>query len=151
LEKMSRGLCILFVDDDPNDQLLVRTALRHFGLKPSLQVVRDGEQAIAYLTGAEEFEDRQQFPFPNVLLTDLKMPGMNGFELLQWLRDHPQYSLTPIIVLTSSRIESDVRHAYELGANSFMVKPQGLKQLVELIRITYEYWSRCERLPVGQR
>jgi len=148
---MSRGLCILFVDDDPNDQLLVRTALRHFGLKPSLQVVRDGEQAIAYLTGAEEFEDRQQFPFPNVLLTDLKMPGMNGFELLQWLRDHPQYSLTPIIVLTSSRIESDVRHAYELGANSFMVKPQGLKQLVELIRITYEYWSRCERLPVGQR
>ena len=148
---MSQDLCILFVDDDPNDQLLVRTALKHFGLKPSLQVVRDGEQAIAYLTGAEGFEDRQQFPFPNVLLTDLKMPGMNGFELLQWLRDHPQYSLTPIIVLTSSRIESDVRHAYELGANSFMVKPQGLKQLVELIRITYEYWSRCERLPAGQR
>ena len=148
---MSRGLCILFVDDDPNDQLLVRTASKHFGLELSLQVVRDGEEAIAYLTGAREFADRMRFPFPNVLLTDLKMPGMNGFELLQWLRDNPQHSVVPTIVFTSSRIESDVRRAYELGANSFMVKPQGLKQLMEAMRITLEFWSRCERLPARHR
>ena len=86
-----------------------------------------------------------------MLLTDLKMPGMNGFELLQWLRDNPQYSVTPTIVFTSSRMEGDVNRAYGLGANSFMVKPQGLKELVELIRITCEYWSRCERLPVSKK
>ena len=132
------------VDDDPNDQLLVKTALEHNSLDASLKVVRDGEEAMHYLKGDEPFSDREAFPFPNVILTDLKMPGMDGFELLRWVRKQPECGTIPTIVFSSSQMEEDVRQAYKLGANSFLVKPNDLKELVRLMRVIYEYWSRCE-------
>jgi CheY-like chemotaxis protein len=136
------------VDDDPNDQYLVQTALEHWGWGRSLILVKDAEEAIGYLMGQGMYSDRDKYPFPSVILTDLKMPRMDGFDLLEWVRQHPECAVIPTIVLSSSRLEMDVRRAYRLGANSFMVKPQNLHDLTELMRITYEYWAHCERLPV---
>src|SRR5262245_44475734 len=140
-------LIILMVEDDESDVLLLRRALDKGAGGHTLNVVHDGEEAVAYLCGKDKYADRTAFPFPNIILTDLKMPRMNGFELLRWLREHPERWVIPTIVFTGSAEASDVQAAYSLGANSYMVKPTSLHDLVSLIQFTYDYWSRCERPP----
>jgi CheY-like chemotaxis protein len=83
-----------------------------------------------------------------VILTDLKMPGMHGFEFLKWLRDHPESSIIPVIVYSSSRLEPDVRKAYSLGANCYLAKPHRLDEMRHTLRLLYEFWSRCECPPM---
>jgi CheY-like chemotaxis protein len=109
--------------------------------------VADGEEAVAYLRGEGRFADRQGFPFPNVLLVDLKMPGMDGFGLLEWLQHHPECKVIPTIVFSSSSVEKDVHQSYVLGANAFLVKPTTAEDLVDLIQMTYKFWSRCQTPP----
>ncbi len=147
---MKRGhLVILLVEDDENDIVLVSKAIQAAGAGHSIRAVRDGEQAIQYLQGLDRYSDRQKFPIPNVVLTDLKMPRMGGFELLQWLRTNPPFSVIPAIIYSSSALEKDVREAYRLGANSYITKPTSLSGLVDTLRILYEYWSRCECPPIS--
>lgn len=136
---------ILVVDDSEDDALFVRRALEKAGMGKSCQMVRDGEEAIRYLQGEGVYADRQTHPFPTLILSDLKMPRMSGFELLRWVRKHRECSVIPTILFTSSAVESDVREAYELGANAYMVKPTSAKEFEDLLRITYQYWTRCER------
>lgn len=112
--------------------------------------VHNGEEAVLYLRGKGQFSDRSKYPLPNVVLTDLNMPGMDGFELLQWLRRNPQYSIIPAIVYSSSHLEQDVCKAYSLGANSYIAKPTSIHDMVEILRLIYEYWSRCECPPARQ-
>ncbi len=138
-------LCILLIEDNPDDIFFVQRALDEVAEGHSLRAVENGEMAIAYLRGEGPYADRDQFPPPNIILSDLKMPRMNGFEFLLWLRRHPECSVIPTIVLSSSALEGDVRKAYQLGANAFIRKPSALEDLVRLIRVTYEYWSLCER------
>jgi CheY-like chemotaxis protein len=138
---------MLMVEDDASDVVLMRRALEKSTGGHQLYVVHDGEEAVAYLCGHGAFADRGLFPFPNIILTDLKMPRMGGFDLLTWLRDHPECSVIPTIVFTGSAESSDVQRAYAMGANSYMVKPASLNDLMELIKYTYEYWRRCERPP----
>lgn len=147
---MKRGhLVILLVEDDENDIILVRKAIETGRAGHSVHVVRDGEQAVAYIQGVDGFTDRQKFPMPNVVLTDLKMPKMSGFDLIQWMRANPQFSVIPTIVYSSSALDKDVREAYRLGANSYIAKPHSLGALVDTLRLIYEYWSRCECPPVS--
>lgn len=145
LNPVKRGhLFILLVEDDENDIFLVRKATQAGGEGHSLHPVHDGLEAIEYVNGAGAFGDRLKYPLPNVVLTDLKMPRMNGFEFLQWIRANEQFSVIPTIVYSNSQLESDIRRAYQCGANSYITKPTGLADMVEILRTIYAYWSRCE-------
>ena len=138
---------ILLIEDDPNDRLLVQRAFRRAGL-PKPQTLGDGEQAVAYLSGTGDFSNRSQHPLPTLILLDLKMPRMDGFELLRWLRAHPDgLRHLPVVVLTSSAETPDIRRAYEVGANSYLVKPPTFDALQELVRVVSLYWQKQNRGP----
>ncbi|HWH69788.1 MAG TPA: response regulator [Candidatus Sulfotelmatobacter sp.] len=142
------SLTILLVEDEEHDIFCLQQATEKAGPAHTLNAAHDGAEAVCYLQGQGQFADRQQYSLPNIILTDLKMPGMDGFEFLQCLREHPDYQIIPVVVYSSSALEADVRKAYRLGANSYMVKPSSIFELVELLRATYEYWSRCECPPM---
>jgi len=139
---------ILLVEDEPHDVFFVRRALEQIAQGHTLHSVANGEEAIAYLRGEGPYAERGAFPCPNIILCDLKMPRMNGFEFLEWVRGHPECSVIPTVIISSSSIESDVRRAYQLGANAYMRKPTSLGELVKLIKVTYEYWGLCECPPI---
>jgi CheY-like chemotaxis protein len=113
---------ILAVDDSDDDLYLLQRAFRKIGSFAPVLTVPDGEQAIAYFKGEAPFADRQQFPRPDLVVLDLKMPKMDGFEVLEWLRDHPQEHCR-IVVFTSSLDDADRHRALDLGAHAFSVKP----------------------------
>jgi CheY-like chemotaxis protein len=138
---------ILLAEDDPNDTLLLRRAFQKAGLGDCLKCVTDGGQAIEYLSGVRQFSDRAQYPLPFLLLLDLKMPGTNGFEVLQWLRSQPDLKRLLAVVLTSSNLQSDVDRAYELGANSYLVKPVEFSEMVNMIQRFEAYWTEINRFP----
>lgn len=125
---------ILHIEDDPNDTLLFEHACRKAGVPFSLQAVSDGDQAIAYLRGIDCFSDRVKHPLPKLILLDLKMPRLSGFDVLTWLRDDDVLRQVPVVVLTSSNHDADVKRAYDLGAKSYLVKPVGFEALVELVK-----------------
>lgn len=132
---------ILLVEDDENDAMLVRMAFKKNNILNPVQWVKDGMEAVAYLNGEGEYADRKQYPFPEVLIVDLKMPRMSGLELLTWIRDHPEFRVIPTIIMTASRLDADIEKAYSLGANTYMVKPPSLDQLAKMVKVTHEYWS----------
>ena len=140
---------ILHVEDDANDVLLFEHACRKAGLNVNLQAVADGEQALAYLKGGEKFEDRNEHPFPTLVVLDLKLPCVNGFEVLASMRNEQELRRLPVIILTSSSQPEDVKRAYDLGANSFLVKPVAFDALVELARSIQQYWLSLNRGPVS--
>jgi len=149
---VKRGhLVILLVEDDDNDIYLVRRATGSGGAGHSVHAVHDGMEAIDYLTGVGVFADRNRFPLPNVVMTDLKMPRMGGFDFLHWLRTNPQYSVIPTIIYSSSHLERDVREAYSRGANSYIAKPSGMAQMLEILGTIYNYWSHCECPALGSK
>jgi CheY-like chemotaxis protein len=125
---------ILHVEDDPNDTLLFQHACRKAGILFDLQAVSDGDQAMAYLRGANDFSDRMKHPMPQLILLDLKMPRVSGFDVLAWLRTDDLFKGLPVVVLTSSNHDADVKRAYDLGAKSYLVKPVGFEALVELVK-----------------
>jgi CheY-like chemotaxis protein len=131
---------ILLVEDNGDDVLLFRRAARKASLPNPLQVVSDGEEAIAYLGGREPFSDRTRFPLPALVLLDLKLPRKSGHEVLAWLRVQPGLRRLPVAVFTTSRESSDVQRAYDLGANSYLLKPVQFEALIELVRGLKLYW-----------
>jgi len=138
---------ILLVEDNPEDVLLLREAFRRNGFQFPLLVVSNGEQAVSYLKGEGDYSDRTQFPVPSLILLDLKMPGMDGFQVLQWIRSHPEWRCLPVIVLTTSFYGPDVERAYELGANSFLTKPVEFDQYVASVRNIGEFWLSKNIMP----
>ncbi len=138
---------ILLAEDDPNDTLLIKRAFQKAGLGGILKTVSDGDQAIDYLRGVNDFADRAKFPLPFLLLLDLKMPGTNGFEVLQWLRGQPDFKRLLVVVLTSSNLQADVDRAYDLGANSYLVKPVEFNEMVNMIQRFEAYWAEINRFP----
>jgi CheY-like chemotaxis protein len=147
------SLRVLMADDSEEDRFFVQRALAASGVGSFFQGVGDGSEAIDYLRGKGSFGDRKEYPFPNVLLLDIKMPGLGGFDVLKWLGKHPECKVIPTIVFSSSGHESDIHESYVLGANAFMVKPTSADELAHLIQLTYEFWSHCETPapPPGQR
>jgi CheY-like chemotaxis protein len=138
---------ILLVEDDENDVVLIQCAFQKAGLNPTLKTVRNGAEAIEYLSGEGRYADREQFPMPFLLLLDLRMPGTDGFEVLRWVRAAAELKRLLVVVLTSSNLQADVDRAYELGANSYLVKPVEFDQMVNLVRRFEAYWSEINRIP----
>ena len=138
---------ILLAEDDPNDVLLIQRAFQRNHVANPVQVVRDGEEALAYLSGQAPFADRERHPLPVLLLMDLKMPRKSGLEVLAWVRHQPGLKRLPIIVLTSSNQSPDINRAYELGANSYLVKPAGFDSLLDLVKNLDMYWLILNEKP----
>ncbi len=131
---------ILLVEDSPDDALLIQRAFRKANLANPVELVRDGEDAVTYLSGAAPYEDRERFPLPVFMLLDLKLPRRSGLEVLAWVREQPALRRLPVVVLTSSRESVDVNRAYDLGVNSYLTKPVGFEALIEMVKNVNLYW-----------
>jgi CheY-like chemotaxis protein len=132
---------ILLLEDEDADVFLMQRAFSKNGIKNPLIILRDGQEGIEYMQGKGKFEDRALYPLPKVIILDLKMPRKNGLEFLSWMRDHPHLRVIPTILLSSSREDSDVAKAYDLGVNTYFVKPGNYQQLVKLVRTMHDYWA----------
>ena len=142
---------ILLVDDSDDDILLVQRAFRRGGVTNPLFVVNRGEEAIDYLRGEGKFGNRIEFPLPDLILLDLKMTGMDGFDVLRWLRSQPGLRAIRVIVLTSSSRIQDVNLAYSLGANSFLTKPLDFDNYIETCSALKNYWLDRDKMPEADR
>jgi CheY-like chemotaxis protein len=142
---------ILQLENDENDVLLLQAASR--GADYLVRSVPDGYEAIHYLRGEGRYQDRTSFPIPSLLLCDFKMPRLDGFGFLRWIRSDREYWVTPVIMCTGSALDADIREAYRLGANSVVAKPEGLEGLVKLLRALYAFWSlsECPPMPVSHK
>jgi CheY-like chemotaxis protein len=144
---MNKEFCILQVEDDKNDVLFLRYAFNAAGITHPIRVASDGGEAIAYLSGAGEFADRGRYPFPCLVLLDLKMPGMSGMEVLEWIRAQPVLRILPVIIFSSSAQRHEIDRAYHLGANSFVVKPSCVEERNELAKFIKGFWLRYNEPP----
>ncbi|MDB6122039.1 MAG: response regulator receiver protein [Pedosphaera sp.] len=135
--------CFLVVDDSEDDRFLIVHALREHW-KDTLHCVNSGNEAIRYLNGDAEFADRRKFPYPTIVMTDLKMPDGDGFHLLQNLKKNPAWAVIPTIVLSASRNLDDVKHAYALGASCYLHKPGKHADLNTLMGELIHFWDKCE-------
>src|SRR2546423_12935952 len=120
---MLNDVSILLAEDDENDILLMRRAFERAGIPNPLRVVHNGQEAIDYLSGTGEFAKRDKHPIPGLLLLDLKMPWMDGFDVLKWIRSHIQFESMPVVVLTSSKLQADVDKSRQFGVYDYRVKP----------------------------
>jgi CheY-like chemotaxis protein len=145
---MSRPI-ILHIEDDSSDVLLLRQAFCQAGLPVALHSQPDGEQALAYLRGNGQFADRLRFPLPDLVLLDLKLLGLSGFDVLEWIRREEEFRRLPVVVLSSSNQEAEIKRSYQLGANSYLLKPVGFEALVALLAAFYHYWFELNELPKG--
>ena len=137
---------MLQVDDDANDVFLLQHAMKKVGVTNPVQVVNDGQQAIDYLQGAGKFSDREKFPFPCLMLMDLKLPYVMGLDVLRWIRTQPRRPLM-VVMLTASAEEADVGEAYRLGANAFLTKPSEASKLEDMVKAIKAFWLTHNTLP----
>lgn len=128
---------LLIVEDNPDDLHFLLRALRRIGSTVPVRVARDGEAALDYLRGAARAEDRLL-----AVLLDLKLPGRSGFEVLEEIKRDPALRTTPVVILTSSAESRDLQRAYDLGANSYLVKPTRIDGLIDLVTFIEAYWTR---------
>ncbi len=136
----------MLVDDNPDDVFLIERAFRRANMSAPF-AVSDGEEAVSYLAGEGAYADRQRHPLPALMLLDLKLPRLSGLEVLRWLREQPGLSRLPVVVLTSSRENADINLAYDLCANSYLVKPVSPDALQEMINTLDLYWARINQKP----
>ena len=135
---------ILVVEDDQNDQFLIERALRAAKVMGPIHVASDGAEAIAYFMGEGKFANRQTYAYPTFVMTDLKMPKVDGFAVLEFLKGNPEWAIIPTVVFTASADRDDIKKAYMLGASSYHVKPHDPAALRELIGKLNAYWLTCE-------
>ena len=131
---------VLLVEDDPHDAMLVERSFRKGGLRVSLVVARDGKEALDYLAGAGRFGGTRLPSQPKLVLLDLKLTGMDGFEFLKEVKGDPALSSIPVVVLTSSSQWEDVNRAYELGASAYLVKPLKFEDFMEMMEVVGRFW-----------
>jgi CheY-like chemotaxis protein len=138
---------ILLVEDNTKDVFLVQRAFRKAEITVPIQVVNDGDAAVLYLSGESPYHDRTRYPFPAVILLDLKLPRRSGTEVLMWLRQQPMIKRIPVVILTSSREFKDINQVYDLGANAYMVKPPTFDDLVSMMRTLDLHWLQYNEKP----
>jgi len=138
---------VLIVEDDANDVLFIKRAFR--SAAPALEIftVSDGDAAVDYLQGQGEYGDRDRYPLPAMILLDLKLPRRSGVEVLRWIRQHNGIKRIPVVILTSSRERIDVDLSYDLGVNSYLVKPVSFDDLSEMIAALHVYWMGLNEYP----
>src|ERR1043166_10175919 len=134
------------LDDDSNEVFLLQRAMQKAGVVRSIQVAADGREAIDYLSGSGQFADRQKYPFPCLVLLDLKLPYVMGLEVLKSIRQQPG-PVVPVIMLTASSQASDLFSAYRLGANAFLTKPSEARKLEEMVKAIKDFWLTHNKMP----
>jgi CheY-like chemotaxis protein len=134
---------ILVVDDDSNDLLLIEAAFSEIGVD-HIQTANGVDGAVAYLSGHGVFADRKTYPYPNMVITDLKMPKRDGFAFLEHFRQNPDWAVVPTIIFSGSRDNDDIKKAYSLGASAYHVKPSSQIALRTLLKALHDYWLLCE-------
>jgi CheY-like chemotaxis protein len=141
---MAAKISVLIAEDDENDRFLYDRALKKLGIE-RFQCVEDGHEAINYLRGQGQFVDRERFPFPDWLLLDLKMPRVDGFQVLEWIKNNPSCKVVPTVIFSSSRQPIDVQHTYDLGVNAYFVKPLRMEEMVKTLALIENFWMVAER------
>jgi CheY-like chemotaxis protein len=131
---------VLLVEDNEEDILLLRRAFRNANIANRLVEVRDGQAAIQYLSGNANYADRARYPIPFLVLLDLRLPKLSGFEVLAWIRDQPEFAGLIIVVLTGSDQVRDITKAHELGANCYLVKTGDFDDLMEIVKRIKGHW-----------
>lgn len=139
-----RDFTILLVEDDANDQFLITSAFRKIGVDDAIQVVGDGEQALAYLEGEGKYADRAIYQYPTFILMDLKMPKMDGFAVLAHLKQNPEWRIIPTVIFSASGDLDDIKQTYALGASSYHIKPASPEDMRKQLKLLYDYWMTCE-------
>lgn len=132
---------VFLLEDNGDDIFFIKQALAQLKIPDSLICVRDGQEAMDYLSGAGNYKDRTQYPLPTHVLLDLKVPRKSGLQLLEWMRDRPDFAELPVIVFTSSRDRSDIEKAKALKIDAYLVKPVAFKDLVVSIDAVRRFWS----------
>jgi CheY-like chemotaxis protein len=144
---MDGPLNILVAEDDMGDILLLRRAFMKAGVRQPVYFAQDGQEVIDYLSGHPPFTNPIKYPLPQLLLLDLKLPQIDGFQVLEWLRRQPALKHVLVIVLSASGHPRDVERAYSLGANSYLVKPQDPQDLVMMVQRIEQYWMELNVAP----
>jgi len=142
------GYSILLVEDDSNDILFVQRAFRQVNATTPIQIVKDGDEAVDYLSGQGNYADRDRHPLPALILLDLKLPRRSGVEVLTWVKQQPVIKRIPVVVLTSSQQDMDINRTYDLGISSYLVKPVSFGALSQMIAALDAYWLRLNEYPV---
>jgi len=143
---MNKGINILLVEDNPDDVELTLHALKKNKIVNPVKIVRDGQEALDYLFYKGKYESKE-YDLPNVILLDLKLPKVDGIEVLQRVKSDRKTKLIPVVVLTSSKEESDLLRSYDLGVNSYIRKPVDFDQFVETVRQIGFYWMLINEQP----
>ncbi|MBI4289854.1 MAG: response regulator [Betaproteobacteria bacterium] len=138
---------ILLVEDNPSDLELAQRALREYNLGTKVQIARDGEEALDFIFCREQFAGKRPGQLPRVILLDLKLPLIDGMEVLRQVRADPRTHHVPVVVLTASNEERDVAESYALGVNSYITKPVDFDQFREAMRVIGTYWLVLNRSP----
>jgi len=137
---------VLVAEDSDDDFMLLMMAFRKANFRNPVRRVENGQEAIYYLLGEEQYADRQAFPFPYVLLLDLKMPVMHGLEVLAWARQNAETRRLPVVMLTSSLQPLDVQESYDRGANGFVTKSSSLEGLVDVVAAIHAFWVKVNNV-----
>ncbi len=144
---MVKERIILLVEDNPDDELLTLLAFKENEIGNEVVITRDGAEALDYLFGTGKFQGRDVSVLPQVVLLDLKLPKVDGLEVLKQIRQNDLTKLLPVVVLTSSKEETDIVKSYESGANSYIQKPVDFEQFSEAIKQLGLYWLLLNELP----
>jgi len=139
---------ILLVEDEPAHAELTKRAIRKAGNANRIDIVSNGEEALDYLFNHKNFADKDKYPLPGLILLDIKLPGIDGIEVLKRIKKDPALKRIPVIMLTTSEQEVDIARAYDYYANSYLTKPVGFKEFEEKIRQLDYYWMILNRPPV---
>ena len=142
---MDRRLTIVIAEDDEDYALILQSVMKAIGWKNPIRIVSSGDAVVRYLSGVGEYADRDAYPFPSVMFLDINMPGTNGFDVLRWIREHPECSVLPTMMLTTSDNENDIQLAYRLGANAYFIKPTEIENLKTMLGAAYEFWAWCAK------
>jgi CheY-like chemotaxis protein len=146
-----RSVNILLVEDNKMDEVLTLDAFNEARLQNDVHVVRNGEKALNYLLGEGEYADRDVYPLPDLILLDIKLPGITGHEVLAKIKKTPGVKRIPVIVLTSSKEEADLELSYDLGVNSYLVKPVSFDGFLSVVRQINTYWFELNTIPEVNR
>lgn len=147
MKSRNESMIILMADDDPDDRMLTQEAVEEARLVNPLHFVENGEQLINYLHRRGKYASLKDVPLPGLILLDLNMPKKDGREALKEIKADPEIRRIPVVVLTTSKAEEDLLQTYDLGVNSFIVKPVTFAALVDLVKMLGKYWLEIVQLP----